>query len=122
MFLPHAIMVPTDEQEERICAMPMITFTCAKDDNVHRVCVPKDMIDPGRVRASIEEYLETVGYDRPCVEVDATCSEALRTRKQSKRQIEEKRALARLLETGEVTEKEDGYYVGDFRIKLVKPR
>lgn len=102
--------------------MPMITFTCAKDDNVHRVCVPKDMIDPARVRASIEEYLEVAGYEGPCVEVDATCSEVMRTRKPSKRQIEEKRALARLLETGEVVEKEDGYYVGDFRIKLVKPR
>ena len=102
--------------------MPMITFTCAKDDNVHRVCVPKDMIDPARVRASIEEYLQAVGYEGPCVEVDATCSEAMRTRKPSKRQIEERKALARLLETGEVVEKEDGYYVGDFRIKLVKPR
>lgn len=102
--------------------MPMITFTCSKDDNVHRVCVPKDQIDPTRVRASIEEYLEAVGYEGPCVEVDATCSEAMRTRKPSKRQIEERRALARLLETGEVVEKDGQYYVGDFRIKLVKPR
>ena len=120
MFLPHGIMVPT--AKERIYTMPMITFTCAKDDNVHRVCVPKDMIDPTRVRASIEEYLEAVGYAGACVEVDATCSQVMRTRKPSKRQIEERKALARLLETGEVVEKEDGYYVGDFRIKLVKPR
>ena len=102
--------------------MPMITFTCSKDDNVHRVCVPKDQIDPTRVRASIEEYLEAVGYEGACVEVDATCMEASRANKPTKRQIEEKRALARLLETGEVTEKDGQYYVGDFRIKLVKPR
>lgn len=102
--------------------MPMITFTCAKDDNVHRVCVPKDMIDPSRVRASIEEYLEGVGYGGACVEVDATCSEATRTRKPTKRQTEEKKAMARLLETGCVVEKDGAYYVGDFRIKLVKPR
>ena len=102
--------------------MPMITFTCAKDDNVHRVCVPTEQIDPTRVRASIEEYLQAVGYEEPCVEVDATCSEVLRTRKPSKRQIEERKALARLLETGEVYEKDGQYYIGDFRIKLVKPR
>lgn len=102
--------------------MPMITFTCAKDDNVHRVCVPTEQIDPTRVRASIEDYLQTVGYEGACVEVDATCMEATRANKPTKRQIEERRALARLLETGEVVEKEDGYYVGDFRIKLVKPR
>ena len=102
--------------------MPMITFTCAKDDNVHRVCVPTEQIDPSRVRASIEEYLETAGYDGACVEVDATCSQIMRTRKPSKRQTEERKALARLLETGEVYEKDGAYYVGDFRIKLVKPR